>query len=605
MRYDAGAAAMPRLAPHAPGAASRSCPEPALRYLDLCGTFTPAGVIPWHFEPAFPAAQKTGPHLELQEREPAIQLLSRGSPSFSRPTAVMQLAEEFRQPQGLVAPSGRGLGPIEPHGPRFSVRVAEHFLVPRHDDIQLPPAATEPRLAAQALELAGWQVVPLRESWPALATIRTDPALEAPLSAALLPVQRPVPAYQPALRLRSWEQAAPIQLIAASAPPRRVSEAQGSVSPAIPGAVARRSRWKPDRERTALSADFRRVQAPPKASPTHAAPAPESGVLEPGFLSHPIGPQAPQPMTIPVKVRPAPAPAVIEPVVETPPRPVREAPAAPGSGVRETLEKVQQQRKRPAYWHRLGEQAVVLWYERVKPALAGKNGQAALAGTAALILLWVALHGARSSPAVRSLLQPVRERSYFSLEESFQAGPGAWTNPAAWGRREDGLMEIREGLTLYQPSPNRADYELALTGQIRRGSINWVVRAVDSNNYYAFKLTHQGKGKDRRSVLLRWAVLDGSASEKVHVVTVPFDVEENRFYNMTVRASGDRITTVIESRGVDSYCDSRLKLGGVGFFAEPGESAVIQSLSVSGNDDPTGRAIFWLGGVYRSVSSKF
>ena len=67
---------------------------------------------------------------------------------------------------------------------------------------------------------------------------------------------------------------------------------------------------------------------------------------------------------------------------------------------------------------------------------------------------------------------------------------------------------------------------------------------------------------------------------------------------------GDRITTVIEDRGVDSFSDSRLASGGVGFLADKGESGLLHSLTVSGNDDSTGHFLSWLLGFSRFLGHR-
>ena len=278
---------------------------------------------------------------------------------------------------------------------------------------------------------------------------------------------------------------------------------------------------------------------------------------------------------------------------------------APEIGLRETLEQAQRARAATNRYRRLAKQAAVVWREAVQPALATKAGRMGLAAAGSLIVCLVLIHYSRVylGETLSSALQPVRERSYFALGDSFAADPKAWTNPGVLVTRPDGLVELGEGLTLYRPSLSRTDYEFAFEGQIRRAALNWAVRASDPKNYFAFKLTRQGKGRDKRSVLIRYAVAQGEPSER-HVAEIPFDLEDNRAYRVTVDVNGGRITTMIDNRGVDSYSDPRPKPGGVGFFTEQGEAGLIGSLSVSGNDDPTGRTIYWFKGFYLFLSSK-
>ncbi|MBI3694901.1 MAG: hypothetical protein HY238_08690 [Acidobacteria bacterium] len=259
------------------------------------------------------------------------------------------------------------------------------------------------------------------------------------------------------------------------------------------------------------------------------------------------------------------------------------------------------ERARAGLKKRLPRQAALAWHEIVLPALADRRAKAGLvAGVTLVVLLW-SLHNPKSmtNAALEWAVRPLQERSYFLFEENFQQGADAWTNPAILSRRADGLAEIQTGVSLYRPSLGHEDYEFSFSGLIRKGALDWVVRAADDKNYYAFKLTRQGTGRERRSVLLRYAVINGSEADKPHASAVPFDVEENKVYHVTVQISGERTTTMVFDRGVDSFSDSRLKRGGVGFFAEPGEVSLVHSLSVVGNDDPTGRAIVWVRDFYR------
>lgn len=85
---------------------------------------------------------------------------------------------------------------------------------------------------------------------------------------------------------------------------------------------------------------------------------------------------------------------------------------------------------------------------------------------------------------------------------------------------------------------------------------------------------------------------------------MPFELEENKVYNIEVTVNGERITTAVEGRGVDSFSDQRLAAGGVGFLTSPGETALVHSLMVSGNDTSTGRVFAWMLGFGRFLSSK-
>jgi hypothetical protein len=48
-----------------------------------------------------------------------------------------------------------------------------------------------------------------------------------------------------------------------------------------------------------------------------------------------------------------------------------------------------------------------------------------------------------------------------------------------------------------------------------------------------------------------------------------------------VAIKGDRFITTVNGQVVDSWTDSRHRRGGVGFFSEPGEKAVLRWVAVS------------------------
>jgi hypothetical protein len=105
-------------------------------------------------------------------------------------------------------------------------------------------------------------------------------------------------------------------------------------------------------------------------------------------------------------------------------------------------------------------------------------------------------------------------------------------------------------------------------------------------------------------VLVRYSVVEGNvpALEKQQVFPLAFELEENKLYRIRVNAFGDRVTTMIDERGVNSFSDSAHRRGGIGFFGDRGDNGLIRAISISGNDDTTGRAIYWMKGINVFVS---
>jgi hypothetical protein len=286
-------------------------------------------------------------------------------------------------------------------------------------------------------------------------------------------------------------------------------------------------------------------------------------------------------------------------VVPAPPRDL------PADTLRAALDEAQRKRSSTS---ELLERISRFGQEVLVPALSTRGGRLTLIalGLLATLLLGGRLLARPLHAGLRSLTSPLAERSYFNFEEEFATRLGSWTDPSVLTRQDDGLVQVKEGLALYRPSLARSDYQLQFEGSISRGAMGWLVRAADDRHFYAFKLGWRGRGRDRHSVLLRTAVVNGSLppADKFDAVALPSDLKENTMYHLEVSVAGNHITTLLDGRGVDSFSDARLKSGGVGFFAEKGETALVHSLSVSGNDDSTGRTIAWVSGFLQFLGSK-
>jgi hypothetical protein len=57
-----------------------------------------------------------------------------------------------------------------------------------------------------------------------------------------------------------------------------------------------------------------------------------------------------------------------------------------------------------------------------------------------------------------------------------------------------------------------------------------------------------------------------------------------------------QFTTYLDGRLVDTWSDATLTRGGIGFFADPGESAYIRWVDVAHNDDALGRICSYIAG---------
>jgi hypothetical protein len=187
--------------------------------------------------------------------------------------------------------------------------------------------------------------------------------------------------------------------------------------------------------------------------------------------------------------------------------------------------------------------------------------------------------------------QAVRDRASVDLAENFGDDLRHWVGsgglPQNWSYDASGF--VRPGqLALYIKSIPLSDYRMEFRGLIERQSLSFVYRAMDFDNYYAARITIVTPGPIPEVALERYAVINGKTGPRTQV-RLPFQVRADTLYNVQVEARGDRFVTRINNQLVDSFTDSRLASGGVGFFSGSGESARICWLRIVDRDDLFGK----------------
>jgi hypothetical protein len=186
----------------------------------------------------------------------------------------------------------------------------------------------------------------------------------------------------------------------------------------------------------------------------------------------------------------------------------------------------------------------------------------------------------------------LQSKSSGTLREDFRAGTTNWE-----GFRSIGTDWAIEGghvrptsLRVWKPSTSLSNYEMEFMGQIERKSIDWAFRASDVKNYYATKLIITKPGPLPNAGLVRFIVLDGRERERVEL-PLPLTLERGVDYRVRVSVRGGRFLTSVNGQLVSSWMDNRLSRGGVGFFSEDGESALLKWVSVSERDSFLGRIV--------------
>ena len=184
----------------------------------------------------------------------------------------------------------------------------------------------------------------------------------------------------------------------------------------------------------------------------------------------------------------------------------------------------------------------------------------------------------------------IQNKGSGTLRDDFHSGFGNWEGlgsaAAAWSTEGS---EVRPtSLRLWKPSTSLSNYELEFMGQIDRKSMDWAFRAADLHNYYATKLVITKPGPLPNAGLVRFIVLDGRERERVEL-PLPLTLERGVDYRVRVSVRGDRFLTSVNGQLISSWTDDRISRGGVGFFSEDGESALLKWVSVSERDSFLGR----------------
>ena len=190
----------------------------------------------------------------------------------------------------------------------------------------------------------------------------------------------------------------------------------------------------------------------------------------------------------------------------------------------------------------------------------------------------------------------LRQRSAIAIEEDFHAGFSGWRGEpgwdAGWGRDSTGAARPRQ-LALLRASLPLANYRLQVLGSIENQSLGWVIRASDSRNYYAMKITIAQPGPLPRGALVRSTVVNGAATDRVEA-PLPFDIRRNTLYRVETSVSQDRFVTSVDGRVVDTFFDPRHRAGGVGLWSGPGDDSRILRVRVVAQDDWLGRTSLYL-----------
>ena len=186
----------------------------------------------------------------------------------------------------------------------------------------------------------------------------------------------------------------------------------------------------------------------------------------------------------------------------------------------------------------------------------------------------------------------LKSGTYSTSREDFHTGLSDWRGGGMGGNwvRERGYVRPVGNVRIWDRSSALSNYEFEFMGQIQHKSLDWAFRASDPRNYYATKLTMGRTGPLPNAGLVRFIVLDGRERERVEL-PLPLTLEPGVDYRVRVSVRGSRFLTSVNGQLVSSWTDARLSRGGVGFFSEDGEAALLKWVSVSERDSFVGRIV--------------
>ena len=192
---------------------------------------------------------------------------------------------------------------------------------------------------------------------------------------------------------------------------------------------------------------------------------------------------------------------------------------------------------------------------------------------------------------VNALQRVILSRAAVRLFDDFRGGLGSWSGEDGWSKTwKYGAASFLEPgqLALYAPTVGMRDYTFQFLGQIERKSLNWVFRASDAKNYYAMRIVITRGGPLPEAQLVRSTVIGGKERD-VTTMPIPFPVRPDTLYLVKMDIRGDDYTTYIQGQVVDTFTDSRLEQGGVGFYSARGEQSMLRWVELTHQYDFLGR----------------
>lgn len=190
----------------------------------------------------------------------------------------------------------------------------------------------------------------------------------------------------------------------------------------------------------------------------------------------------------------------------------------------------------------------------------------------------------------------IRNHAAVRLNDNFQGGLRDWKSfspsNSDWSFNHGFVQPGR--LRLWKESLGMTDYQMEFAGQIELKGMGWAYRAVDGNNFYATKIVITKPGPLPMADLVRYATVGGLQSNRVNL-PLPMVIRNDTLYRVQLAIQGNTFSTTVNGQMVDTWSDSRLPSGGIGFFADKGDVASLRWVTISHRDNILGRMLSYIG----------
>ena len=217
---------------------------------------------------------------------------------------------------------------------------------------------------------------------------------------------------------------------------------------------------------------------------------------------------------------------------------------------------------------------------------------AALATVLGVWLFWVPITTVGFA-TLNGAAARIEARAAFQLVDDFKSGIAAEWYPRGLVQDESGLARV-EGLAIHRDTMDLNGYRWDFDAKITSRVLGWVVRASDTQNYYAYKLVQRRQARLPSGYqLVRYPVVNGQAeTSKAVELDLEIEWEEHDFNRISVRAGAGEIKTFINGWSVDHWIVPDLQPGGIGFLANEDEASLIRYVAVDSNSDFWGLTLY-------------